>query len=138
MGLKGRPPKITIEDPFAEDLLDRKVSADALLDFVSAIEEPFVLAVTAPFGGGKSTFISMWLHHIRKAGFTTLYFNAWQDDFTESPLVALIGELAGLLKEAEQTADPGKAKALLRKAKEIAPSLAKTAIPGFVRLATAG
>lgn len=44
-------------DPFSNDLLDRKTPIEALTNVISNIEGPCVMAVDAPWGMGKTTFM---------------------------------------------------------------------------------
>jgi hypothetical protein len=90
---KPRSLDIPEADPFNDDLLGRKECAENLTAFVESLSEPFVLAIDSPWGTGKTTFLRMWLHHLKNQGFPCLYFNAWANDFSDSPLVSLIGEL---------------------------------------------
>ena len=85
--------EITIGDPFKDDLLSRKDSAEVLTEFVGSLGETFVLGIDSPWGTGKTTFLKMWLQHLKNLSFPCLYFNAWENDFSDSPLVSLIGEL---------------------------------------------
>ena len=89
MRFKPKPIQVPAEEPFKEDLLSRKQSAEVLTDLVSSLAEPFVLAIDSPCSTGKTTFLKMWVQHLRNQGFHCLYFNAWESDFTESPLVSL-------------------------------------------------
>lgn len=136
-----KPAKVEIvkENPFFNDLLERKESAAVLTELVASIEEPFVFCIDAAWGEGKTTFLLMWKQHLENQGFSTLYYNAWENDFTDDALVSLIGELdAGVeeLKLAKGTKT--KAKAHLQKMKKIGAGLLKKAIPATVKIATAG
>jgi predicted AAA+ superfamily ATPase len=116
-----KPAKIEIvkENPFLNDLLERKESAEILTELVASIEEPFVFCIDAAWGDGKTTFLLMWKQHLENQDFSTLYYNAWENDFTDDALVSLIGELdAGVedLKLAKGTKT--KAKAHLQKMKK--------------------
>jgi predicted AAA+ superfamily ATPase len=95
MARRFKPPVLEIpaDAPFKHDLLEREQSAEVLTQFVSRLDEPFVLAIDSPWGSGKTTFLKMWLRSLQNRGFPCLYFNAWQNDFSDSPLVSLIGEI---------------------------------------------
>ena len=71
MGIRIRPREIDIteEEPFRNDLLDRKESVEVLTHLIESIEGPCVLAVDAAWGTGKTTFLAMWAHHLRKIKF---------------------------------------------------------------------
>lgn len=136
-----KPSKIEIvkESPFLNDLLERKESAEFLTELVASIEEPFVFCIDAPWGEGKTTFLLMWKQHLENQGFSTLYYNAWENDFSDDALVSLIGELDAGVEELKLVkGTKTKAKAHLQKMKRIGAGLLKKAIPATVKLATAG
>ena len=85
--------EIPKDDPFGNDLLDRKTPIEALTNVISNIEGPCVMAVDAPWGMGKTTFIRMWEQHLRKQKFLVASFNAWETDYFADPFSALSGEL---------------------------------------------
>jgi KAP family P-loop domain len=136
---KPLPIEIPQSTPFQYDLLEREKSAEVLTQFVSRLEEPFVLAVDSPWGSGKTTFLKMWLQSLRNERLPCLYFNAWQNDFSDSPLVSLIGEIGEAIKDLRLGGEQEKtARRAFEKAKKSGAVLAKVALPAAVKLATAG
>ena len=136
---KPLPIEIPQSTPFQYDLLEREKSAKVLTQFVSRLEEPFVLAIDSPWGSGKTTFLKMWLQSLQNEGFPCLYFNAWQNDFSDSPLVSLIGEIGEAIKELGLAKDQEKAaRQVFEKAKKTGAVLAKAALPAAIKIATAG
>lgn len=101
MAIRIQPPDIPVtgEDPFQNDLLNRKDPADVLTRIAGNIEGPCVLAIDAEWGAGKTTFLNMWSRHLQNQGFPVVAFNAWETDFAGNPMVALISELAEALGE---------------------------------------
>jgi predicted KAP-like P-loop ATPase len=93
MKLKAPLVEIPTEDPFRNDLLKRKQSAELLTELVRSTNDPLVLCINAEWGNGKTTFLKMWRKLLINSGFNTLYFNAWENDIAEDALVSLIGEL---------------------------------------------
>ena len=89
-------------DPFVNCKLDRKKYADVLINIVDDYADGFVLAINNPWGEGKTTFVKMWRQHLINEGFPTLYFNAWENDFQQDVLVALISELSELKNKPEK------------------------------------
>lgn len=53
----------------------------------------FTMALTGPWGCGKTTFVQNWIPALRDKGFKVIYLNAWESDFVASPIACLIGEL---------------------------------------------
>lgn len=135
MRIKIPPLNIPPDNPFAEDQLERKQSAEVLTQFISTIREPFVLAIDSPWGTGKTTFINMWLNYLKIQGLPCLYFNAWENDFTDDPLISFIGEMKTCINTADE---PSQAKVYYENAKKLGASIVKRAIPITIKIATAG
>ena len=98
--MKIKPDDIPIpcDDPFRHDLLDRKQPILALTNLLQNLETPYTMSIDASWGNGKTTFLNMWKQHLRNEGFPVVSFNAWETDFTGSPLVALTSELIEALE----------------------------------------
>jgi len=93
MHLKPKEIVITKEEPFKEDLLNRKQYADVLTQIVKNTEGEFTLSINADWGYGKTTFVKMWEASLQNEGYKTIYFNAWETDFVADPMMALIDGL---------------------------------------------
>ena len=50
------------------------------------------------WGTGKTFFLERWHETLKKDGFESIYFNAWEDDFCPDPLVAIIGQISKKLE----------------------------------------
>ncbi|HMZ07632.1 MAG TPA: P-loop NTPase fold protein [Anaerolineales bacterium] len=88
-------PELTIplNNPFQNDKLERDKVADNLTLLVESTTQPFVISVQAPSGWGKTTFIKMWKTQLESLGHICFYFNAWENDFVNDPLIAFVGEI---------------------------------------------
>lgn len=122
-------------DPFLNDTLARKKLAENLTRLVQSARQPFVLSVQAPWGAGKTTFIKMWQAYLESFGHACLYFNAWQNDFVEDPLIAFVGEISKKMMEKRAQ---GKLGMQLKKLEIIGGKLARSAVPMTVQFATQG
>ena len=139
MKIKPPQPHIPENNPFAEDALGREQSAKALTQLISTIDEPFVLAIDSTWGTGKTTFLKMWLQALRNDGYPCLYFNAWENDFSDDPLVSLIGELElGFDSIVLDSKKKIKAREHFLKAKKLGAVLVKRSIPAAIKIVTAG
>ena len=127
-------PEISEKEPFDADCLDRKESVEVLTRIVSRIEGPCVVALDAPWGYGKTTFLKMWEAWLRQEaqGFPVVAcFNAWETDFTNNPFLALSSELTKELETCTKTAlIPG-----FNTFKRTAEKLLRVAIPAIPQLA---
>ena len=128
-----RPSKRTVgeSDPFSDDRLGRRESAERLTYLLERANTPFVLAIDANYGDGKTTFIQMWRAHLKATRFHSLYFNAWEADFTSDPLIAFIGEMgteiSSILGDKSRSSKLRKA---WEKVKKSGAYLAKKGYPG--------
>ncbi len=95
--MRTTPIKIDPESPFANCKLNREQYANVLTSIVGAYDKGFVLAVNGKWGTGKTTFMNMWKRSLEIQGYKTIYFNAWETDFTSEPAIALLGEIKSLL-----------------------------------------
>jgi len=90
-------------DAFVNCKLDRKKYADVLTSIISSYSSGFVLAIDNKWGTGKTTFVKMWRQQLKNDNYQTLYFNAWENDFQEEVMIALLSELEGLRDKGEET-----------------------------------
>lgn len=81
-------------DPFANDLMGRKAQADALVKLATSVSGPAVIAVDAPYGVGKSTFLRMFAlsPELRDAA-KVIEHNAWKTEFGDMPSNSLSREI---------------------------------------------
>lgn len=137
MGTTIRPQEIEVpkDNPFENDLLDRKATVEVLTRLVGEIEGPSVIAVDAAWGNGKSTFIRIWAQHLRNKGFPVVEFNAWETDYSRDPFVALSIELTEGLAADETDETVARKLARVRKAGK---DLLIRSVPAIVRIASAG
>ncbi len=133
MKLKTPELEIPSDAPFKNDLLGREESALALTELICSTDEPLVLSINASWGEGKTTFLNMWQQMLKNKGVKTVYFNAWENDFSEDAFVSLIAELK-LGIEALSPNLPDESGELIK----LAAGLMKRSFPTAVKLITAG
>ena len=133
IGLKDRDLVINKENPFINDSLDRLESAEALTNFLKTVNEPTVLCINAPWGEGKTTFLKMWQQSLKNDHFPTVYFNSWENDFSNDALVCLIGELESAFDSSDS-----KSKDIYKKLKKLGAASFKRTLPFAVKQLTLG
>jgi predicted KAP-like P-loop ATPase len=124
-----------VDKPFVNDKLERESFAKNLTLLVQSTNQPFVISIEAPWGWGKTTFIKMWKLYLESLGHTCLYFNAWENDFVEDPLIAFIGEISKALADGKTK---GKIGTQLKKLQGIGGKLVRRTIPLAIQIATHG
>lgn len=138
MIIKSRDIEIIEDDPFRNDALSRKESGEVLTEFVLSANDSVVVCIDAPWGQGKTTFLRMWEQHLKNNNIPTIYFNAWESDFSDDALVCLIGEISASITELSKTGNESKAREYLGKTKDIGIALLKRSVPVAAKIATAG
>ena len=95
--------KATKESPFAEDRLDRRSQVRGLCEIIRAVEGHGVVSIDGPWGSGKTAFVKMCAAQLEKQEVQVVDFNAWQESYTNNPLVDLVSAVA------EKTSTAGEA-----------------------------
>ena len=121
------------EDPFVNSAFkeeDEKY-AEILTNIVSVYSKSgCVLALNGEWGSGKTTFVKMWKQQLEKGKFKTLYFNAWESDYTTDPLIAMLSEFESL------SSKDGNYKKLISAGGRIALSVGVDIAKGIIKKAT--
>ena len=125
MNLKCNLPDIDTNDPFKNDLLNRRQYGEILTTLVKATEKGGTLSINAEWGYGKTTFIRMWEARLKRDGYSTIYLNAWENDYAQDPFMALVDEVLEQLKSSDFSSEK---KQILLAATDILVGIAK-AIP---------
>ncbi|OAN75119.1 hypothetical protein A8B78_16950 [Jannaschia sp. EhC01] len=121
------------ETGFDDDVLERKATSKQLSELVERIEDPIVLALDDKWGSGKTFFLKRWVaaHTAENNGTaTTIYFDAFENDYLTDPLVSIITAVSGRLPDAQA--------ATVKKWKLVAAKLAKPALGIALSVATFG
>ncbi|MBY5356481.1 AAA family ATPase [Rhizobium leguminosarum] len=116
------------------DLLGRRDAGQRLSELLEKVEDSVVVAVDGPWGSGKSHFLKRWVgaHRLENGGVaTTIYFDAFANDFLDDPLIALTGAIGERLPT-------GKDQDHWKTAKKVAYKLARPLLRLGAAAATAG
>lgn len=136
MNFKIRQLDIDPEKPFEHDLFGREEEIKNLTSLLRNMDPPIVLAVNSPWGTGKTIFIQRWAAYLRQQQAPVLYFNAWETDFSQEPLISFLGEmnhgLGAYIGTSRQTTESWE------KAKKSGAYIVKKVLPVMVKVATAG
>ena len=93
MRLPGQSIEIPQDNPFKNDALNLKDKIEYLSSFLINLPSPFVIALNGSYSTGKTTFIKILAAYLNTLEVHSLLFNAWENDFIEDPLVAVISHL---------------------------------------------
>ena len=93
--------EVSKDRPFNEDLLNRKESVQILTDLINKIQENGVIAIDAPWGNGKTTFLKILHEYLLKNNFPVVNLNAWENEFSDDPFTCLSEELLEGLEKLE-------------------------------------
>ena len=135
-----RPNEFTVpsEDPFKNDLLDRKSVIEGLTRIIGSAQSPYVISVDAAWGSGKTAFLDMWCQHLENEGYTVVSFNAWKTDFAENPFQALSAEIAQRLERFSDSAVKKGMEIVKQKAGKAVVAVAQSVLRGSGALVPGG
>ena len=97
--LKLLEPDVSADQPWEDDTLDREKIAGRLTNLFRNQRDPFVISIDGQWGTGKTFLLKRWQKDLENKGFKVIYFNAWEDDFSDDPLLSIIGQLSEHFKE---------------------------------------
>ncbi len=132
---KPRDIEIDENDPFKNDLLDRETEIKNLTPILLNYNDPLVLALDAPWGAGKTTFVRIWQAYLKQQGNWCIGFNAWETDFADDPLIVLVAEFNKWFKE---KLNPSEFEKWTEGVKNALPNIAKRVTVAAVKGATFG
>ena len=92
-------PEISAERPWADDLLRREELAESLTNLIRTQSDPFTLSIHGDWGTGKTFLLKRWQKELEIQTYKAIYFNAWEDDFCDDPLLAILGQLSDYFKK---------------------------------------
>ncbi len=90
---------ISAAEPWADDVLDRNRLAERLTNLIQNQSAPFTFSIHGNWGTGKTFLLKRWQKDLENEGFKAVYFNAWEDDFSGDPLLAILGQMSESFKE---------------------------------------
>ena len=119
LNLKLDESEVSSDSPWYDDVLNRSQIAERLTNLIRTQSIPFVVSIDGYWGTGKTFMLKRWQKDLEKQGFQSIYFNAWEDDFCDDSLLAIIGQLSSYLNgksrfEAKTRGVVEKAKLLFR------------------------
>ena len=123
-------------DPFLHDKLNRRQEIENLSHLLVNSKGPLVLSIEAAWGSGKTAFMKMWREHLVNEfpDCISIYFSAWETDFSDDPLFVFLGEVNEQL--ASKTS--GMTRDKWDKAINLAGRITKQTLPALVKILTYG
>jgi hypothetical protein len=121
-----------------KDIFNRKNFGENLISLFENSQEELVVALNAPWGEGKTTFIRMWQNHIKlnqeDTKIKTIYFDAFKNDYQKDPFLAITSEIYSFYDTKEEKTK----EAFLQNAKQVGKSLARGSLKIGTKLFTSG
>lgn len=88
------------------------------------------VSIEGDFGSGKTYFLTNLRDHLKVTGLASVYFNAWESDFVENPLLVLMSDI---IEELRVLAPEASADRMKRAAQKLWPILARVAMKSVLR-----
>lgn len=90
---------INKENIWEGDLFNRKELASIYTKLIQSIIQPYVVSINSSYGSGKTFFLKRWAEELRQNKESVVFFNAWDCDFVEKPLLPFLYNFLQQLKE---------------------------------------
>jgi hypothetical protein len=119
------PRDLDLKELWAGDLYGRKEIADQFCGLLKTTRQSTTIGVSAPYGYGKTFFLTRLREQIKAEGGWAIYVNAWEYDYLDNPLIAILDSLKSALSDL-----PNK-----KKSKIVVQQLAKSAAPAIAKMA---
>lgn len=100
--LEDRSTTFDEKDVWADDRLGGlNDKSKTLIELVQGQQRPLTICLDGEWGSGKTFFLTRLAHDYNtlEGGTRAIYYNAWQDDFLEDPLLAIICQLEKVIKD---------------------------------------
>ena len=97
--LKFAEPAVNSDNPWSDDLLDRQAISTRLTDLLANQDMPLTISLHGQWGTGKTFMLKRWQKALENDGYQAIYFNAWEDDYSADPLLAIMGQLSDHFKD---------------------------------------
>ncbi|PKA10483.1 hypothetical protein CH372_19170 [Leptospira meyeri] len=91
-------------DNWNDDVLNRKDIGIFLEDIIKSQKREYILTIDSPWGTGKSFLIERLISDLEKTH-TCIKYNAWEEDFSESPFLSFITKINQSVTEILTTED---------------------------------
>ena len=125
------------DDIFKNDRLDRKDAIENLSHLIVSTKEALTLSINADWGAGKTSFVKLWQKYLKKEhSVNSIYFSAWEDDFSKEPLISILGEINNYI--ADNFEHETETIKKFEKVKEFGGKVLKRGVPAFIKGATSG
>ncbi len=69
---------------------------------VDTFSDGCVISLNGKWGSGKTTFLKMWKKQMETLEYNVIHFNAWEDDYTNDPLIGIIAEFRKFAEKVEK------------------------------------
>ena len=96
---KNEEVEINKDNIWEGDLFSRNKVAEDFTKIITSINQPYVLSINANYGSGKTFFLKRWVEELKQDGEKVVFFNAWDCDFVEKPLLPFLYNFIEQLKQ---------------------------------------
>lgn len=117
MKLVTPPLDISIEDGFTKDSFNRESFGSGLMNIIQNSEDALVISLDGQWGEGKTTFVKMWQGLLRKNNIHSIYIDAFANDYTNDPFIAVASSIIAYEKKCNPESTPSQ---FFKKAKKVA------------------
>ena len=120
------------------DAFERKKVSESYEKLAELIDEEAVFLVNGSFGSGKTFFANKWAADLRSRDIPVMLFDAWRNDYFESPLAGFITSLETVFGQGRSEESTGATTAIRNFAIGAAPVVLKAGLKVVAKLVSMG
>lgn len=86
-------------NPFQNDLFERKDFSRKLTNLIKNIDDKLVISLNSDWGQGKTTFVKMWQANLKLENIKSIYFDSFQNDYSNDPFLDIASSIYAFVDE---------------------------------------
>lgn len=133
-------PKLEVDqaNAFANDVLNRKPYAEALLNLILSSEDELVISLDGDWGSGKTTFIKMWQVLLSEVNVPNIYIDSFSNDYSSDAFLSIAGAISNFAENNLSEDNLDQYEALKKKSIKIGTQILSWSAKVGIKAATLG
>ncbi|TOB14507.1 P-loop NTPase fold protein, partial [Vibrio parahaemolyticus] len=90
--------KISADEGFERDMLDRQSFGESLKNIVLRSDDELVISLDGKWGEGKSTFVRMWQGLLNQNDVPNIYIDSFANDYVDDPFLSVASAITSYVE----------------------------------------
>ncbi|EIQ7472506.1 KAP family P-loop NTPase fold protein [Vibrio parahaemolyticus] len=130
--------KISADEGFERDMLDRQSFGESLKNIVLRSDDELVISLDGKWGEGKSTFVRMWQGLLNQNDVPNIYIDSFANDYVDDPFLSVASAITSYVEANAKDANSKKIQSYKDTAKNVGVKLISLGTKMGVKALTLG